>query len=134
MGNRLYVGNLAFGTNEETVRNAFGQAGEVTEVPGRAPGRGPHYWKSKVLRRQAPGDEGQTKPRVQGRLDRLMIPARYLFLRVEKSAVDVEGEDARCFLAPAPQWPSRPSKTSTRSRVPFGLFFASSRAVRSPSC
>ena len=32
MGNRLYVGNLAFGTNEETVRNAFGQAGEVTDV------------------------------------------------------------------------------------------------------
>jgi hypothetical protein len=32
MGNRLYVGNLAFGTNEETVRNAFGQSGEVTDV------------------------------------------------------------------------------------------------------
>jgi len=32
MGNRLYVGNLAFGTNEEAVRNAFGQSGEVTDV------------------------------------------------------------------------------------------------------
>jgi len=32
MGNRLYVGNLAFSTTEETVRNAFGQAGQVTDV------------------------------------------------------------------------------------------------------
>ena len=36
-------------------------AGETTEVPHRSPGRGPPYWKSQVLRRQALGeeDEGQ---------------------------------------------------------------------------
>jgi len=35
--------------------------GEATEVPPRSPGRGPPYWKSRVLRRQAlsEGDDGQ---------------------------------------------------------------------------
>ncbi|MBI4702517.1 MAG: RNA-binding protein [Deltaproteobacteria bacterium] len=32
MGNRLYVGNLAFGSTAEAVRSAFAQFGEVTEV------------------------------------------------------------------------------------------------------
>jgi len=32
MNNRLYVGNLAFSTTEETIREAFAQFGEVTEV------------------------------------------------------------------------------------------------------
>ena len=32
-------------------------AGEPTEVPPRSPGRGPPYWKSRVLRRQVLGDE-----------------------------------------------------------------------------
>ena len=32
MGNRLYVGNLSFNTNSDTVRNAFSQYGEVTDV------------------------------------------------------------------------------------------------------
>ena len=31
--------------------------GEVTEVPRRAPPRGPPYWKSRVLRRHVLGDE-----------------------------------------------------------------------------
>jgi len=31
--------------------------GEATEVPRRSPSRGPPYWKSRVLRRQAHGDE-----------------------------------------------------------------------------
>jgi len=31
--------------------------GEPAEVPPRSPGRGPPYWKSRVLRRQAHGDE-----------------------------------------------------------------------------
>jgi uncharacterized protein YbaR (Trm112 family) len=30
---------------------------EATEVPPRSPGRGPPYWKSRVLRRQALGEE-----------------------------------------------------------------------------
>jgi hypothetical protein len=35
--------------------------GEATEVPPRSPGRGPPYWKSCLLRRQALGevDDGQ---------------------------------------------------------------------------
>jgi cold-inducible RNA-binding protein len=32
MGNRLYVGNLSFHTNEDTLRDAFGQFGDVIEV------------------------------------------------------------------------------------------------------
>jgi hypothetical protein len=31
--------------------------GEATEVPRGSPSRGPPYWKSRVLRRQALGDE-----------------------------------------------------------------------------
>jgi RNA recognition motif-containing protein len=32
MGNRLYVGNLSFNTNNEAVRDAFSRFGEVTDV------------------------------------------------------------------------------------------------------
>lgn len=32
MGNRLYVGNLSFQTNAETIRTAFQAMGEVTDV------------------------------------------------------------------------------------------------------
>jgi RNA recognition motif-containing protein len=32
MGNRLYVGNLSFHTNEDSLRDAFSQFGDVTEV------------------------------------------------------------------------------------------------------
>ena len=32
MGNRLYVGNLSFHTNGDTVRDAFSRFGEVTDV------------------------------------------------------------------------------------------------------
>lgn len=32
MGNRLYVGNLSFNSTAEDVREAFAQAGEVTDV------------------------------------------------------------------------------------------------------
>jgi hypothetical protein len=30
--------------------------GELTDVPGRSPSRGPPYWKSVVLRKKAPRD------------------------------------------------------------------------------
>ena len=33
--------------------------GEATEVPRRSPGRGPPYWKSRVLRRQVLGEEDE---------------------------------------------------------------------------
>jgi RNA recognition motif-containing protein len=32
MGNRLYVGNLSFNANAETLRTAFSEFGEVTDV------------------------------------------------------------------------------------------------------
>src|SRR5688500_13792597 len=32
MGNRLYVGNLSFGASTESVRSAFAEIGEVTDV------------------------------------------------------------------------------------------------------
>ena len=32
MGNRLYVGNLPFSANTETLRQAFASSGEVTDV------------------------------------------------------------------------------------------------------
>jgi RNA recognition motif-containing protein len=32
MKNRLYVGNLAFGTTEDSLKNAFAEFGEVLEV------------------------------------------------------------------------------------------------------
>jgi len=32
MGNRLYVGNLSFQTNADTIRSAFETMGEVTDV------------------------------------------------------------------------------------------------------
>jgi RNA recognition motif-containing protein len=32
MGNRLYVGNLSFDASSETLREAFAQSGEVTDV------------------------------------------------------------------------------------------------------
>jgi hypothetical protein len=31
--------------------------GEPTELPGRSPSRGPPYWKSRILRRMASGDD-----------------------------------------------------------------------------
>jgi RNA recognition motif-containing protein len=32
MGNRLYVGNLSFNSNEDTLREAFSACGDVTDV------------------------------------------------------------------------------------------------------
>jgi hypothetical protein len=40
-----------------TVARFLAAMGEPTELPRRSPGRGPPYWKSRVLRRQALGEE-----------------------------------------------------------------------------
>ena len=40
--------------------------GEATEVPQRSPGRGPPYWKSRVLRLQVLGDEDEGAGRGHG--------------------------------------------------------------------
>ena len=43
--------------NPLSIARYLAAAGEPTDVPSRAPGRGPPYWKSQVLRRQALGDD-----------------------------------------------------------------------------
>jgi hypothetical protein len=49
---------LAVVKNPASIARYLAAAGELTEVPSRAPGRGPPHWRSQVLRRQALGEEG----------------------------------------------------------------------------
>ncbi len=48
---------LAGVKNPISIARYLAAAGELTDVPSRSPGRGPPYWKSRVLRLQAQGDE-----------------------------------------------------------------------------
>ncbi len=48
---------LAMVTDPASIARYLAAVGEATEVPRRSPSRGPPYWKSRVLRRQACGDE-----------------------------------------------------------------------------
>jgi hypothetical protein len=48
---------LALVQQPANVARFLAAMGEPTELPRRSPGRGPPYWKSRVLRRQALGDE-----------------------------------------------------------------------------
>ena len=48
---------LAVVKNPASIARYLAAAGELIEAPGRSPGRGPPYWKSRVLRRQALGDQ-----------------------------------------------------------------------------
>jgi hypothetical protein len=52
---------LAMVEDPANVARYLAAVGEATEVPPRSPGRGPPYWKSRVLRRQnlAEQDDGQ---------------------------------------------------------------------------
>ena len=43
--------------NPAIISRTLATVGEATEVPPRSPGRGPPYWRSRVLRRQVLGDE-----------------------------------------------------------------------------
>jgi hypothetical protein len=47
---------LAMVTEPESVTRYLAKIGEPACVPARSPNRGPPYWKSTVLRRQAGGD------------------------------------------------------------------------------
>jgi hypothetical protein len=47
---------LALVSNPASIARYLAAVGEATEV-ARSPNRGPPYWKSRVLRRQALGDE-----------------------------------------------------------------------------
>ena len=48
---------LALVQDPANVARFLAAMGEPTELPRRSPGRGPPYWKSRVLRRQALGEE-----------------------------------------------------------------------------
>ena len=48
---------LAVVKNPLRIARYLAAAGELTDMPSRAPGRGPPYWKSRVLRLQALGDD-----------------------------------------------------------------------------
>ena len=50
---------LAVVKNLVSIARYLAAGGELTDVPSRSPGRGPPYGKSRVLRRQALGDENQ---------------------------------------------------------------------------
>jgi len=48
---------LAMVTEPASIARYLAAVGEAKKVPRRSPSRGPPYWKSRVLRRQATGDE-----------------------------------------------------------------------------
>ena len=48
---------LAMITEPASVVRYLAATGEATEVPRRSPGRGPPYWKSRVLRRRSREDD-----------------------------------------------------------------------------
>jgi hypothetical protein len=54
---------LAMVEDPADVTRYLAAVGEATEVPPRSPGRGPPYWKSRVLRRQALGEEDDAQGR-----------------------------------------------------------------------
>jgi len=60
---------LAVVKNPISIARYLTAAGEPIEAPGRSPGRGPPYWKSRVLRLQARGDESEREawPRATAR-------------------------------------------------------------------
>ena len=57
---------LAVVKNPAGIARYLAAVGELTDVPTRAPGRGPPYWKSQVLRRQALGDESERESLASG--------------------------------------------------------------------
>ena len=48
---------LALVKGPASIARYLATVGEATEVPQRSPGRGPPYWKSRVLRLKVLGDE-----------------------------------------------------------------------------
>ena len=50
---------LALVKSPASIARYLATVGEATEVPRRSPGRGPPYWKSRVLRRKVVGDEDE---------------------------------------------------------------------------
>jgi hypothetical protein len=48
--------SIAMVTEPKSIARYLAGIGELTDVPGRSPSRGPPYWKSIFLRRRAVGD------------------------------------------------------------------------------
>ena len=57
---------LALVKDPASIARTLAAAGEATQVPRRTPGRGPPYWKSRVLRRQVLGEEDEAGGRGGG--------------------------------------------------------------------
>jgi hypothetical protein len=57
---------LAMVTDPASIARYLAAIGEATEVPRRSPNRGPPYGKSRVLRRQATGDEDECRSDSRG--------------------------------------------------------------------
>ena len=52
--------------NPASIARTLATVGEEPEVPQRSPGRGPPYWKSRVLRLKVLGDEDEGAGRGRG--------------------------------------------------------------------
>jgi hypothetical protein len=52
--------------NPVIISRTLATVGEAPDAPQRSPGRGPPYWKSRVLRRQVLGDEDEGGGRGNG--------------------------------------------------------------------
>lgn len=57
---------LALVKDPASIARHLATVGEATEVPQRSPGRGPPYWKSRVLRLKVLGDEDEVAGRGHG--------------------------------------------------------------------
>ena len=57
---------LALVKDPASISRYLAASGEAAEVKLRSPGRGPPYWKSRVLRRQVLGDEDEGGGRGSG--------------------------------------------------------------------
>jgi hypothetical protein len=57
---------LALVKGPASISRYLATMGEATEVPRRSPGRGPPYWKSRVLRLKVLGDEDEAGGRGHG--------------------------------------------------------------------
>ena len=57
---------LALVKGPASIARYLAAVGEAAEVPQRSPGRGPPYWKSRVLRRQVLGEEDEAGGRGSG--------------------------------------------------------------------
>jgi len=83
-------------------------------MPSRSPGRGPPYWKSRVLRRQALGDEGEREAWPRATAGTTAARASAQPGLGPRGSVTSEGENAGCTA----RWRSLPTARVSRSEQP----------------